>query len=76
MQPQDLLTKIICKQTIEKLSDAEFAKKLGLSRPMWTLTKSGKRNIGPTLTSGLVRVYPDLIPDVLAYWQNNNEAKE
>jgi transcriptional regulator with XRE-family HTH domain len=49
------------------LSDAAFARRLGVSRPLWIATREGKRSVGMTLLQGTARAFPDLDGAVLAH---------
>lgn len=48
------------KQQAEGISNAEFARKLGISRSYWTMFKNGDR-VRPTylLLQSAIRAYPD-----------------
>jgi transcriptional regulator with XRE-family HTH domain len=49
------------------LSDAAFARRLGVSRPLWVAVREGKRSVGMTLLRGAAREFPDLDGAVLAH---------
>lgn len=60
-----LLEKLIEKQKAEGLSDLQFAKRLGVSRQLWAMTRSGDTPLGMRVLSGVVREFPSLTDDVL-----------
>ncbi len=47
------------------LSDAEFARLLGISRPLWWMTRNGKRRINVMLLSGVAKAFPELDGQIL-----------
>ena len=49
------------------LSDGAFARRLGVSRSLWIAVQSGQRAVGLRLLRGVVRAFPDLDDDVLAF---------
>ncbi len=59
-------------QTTLNLSDRDFAKRLGVSRTMWTRTRLGQRPIRFELLAGAVRAFPDLKPDVIRYLEETD----
>lgn len=47
-------------------SDEEFAELLGISRPLWIMTRSGQMPVGMKLLAGTTRRFPGLKEQVLA----------
>ena len=52
---------------INRISDAEFIKKLGLNPSTWYLIKTGKREPGVKFLKALLNAYPDLLRDVVRF---------
>lgn len=48
-------------------SDGEFAVRLGLSRSTWWALRRGWRRPGRRALAGILRAFPDLAPDTLAF---------
>lgn len=71
-----LINSLIEKQRAEHLSNTQFAQKLGVSRALWDLVRRGRRGLGEKMLKGIVRAYPDLIPQVILHLQGEDEAKE
>ena len=55
-----IVAALIAKQDAENLSNTEFAAKLGISAGMWTLIRTGKREMGVKPLEGIARHYPDV----------------
>lgn len=72
-----LIHSLIEKQRAENLSNAEFARRLGISRALWDLVRTGKRGFGERTLSGIVCAYPELIPELLLFLRGdaNKAAK-
>lgn len=64
-----LLPKLISKQGHR--SDYSFAKVLGISRPLWQLTRTGKLQIGLTLLKAIAHTYPDMHPDIIEFLKDS-----
>lgn len=56
----ELARKLIEKQDELDLSDREFARKLKVSQPLWTMTRRGKIPVGIRVLRGTVREFPTL----------------
>ena len=69
-----LLDKLIAKQGEQ--SDYKFADYLQITRPLWQLTRTGKRPIGLTLLRAVVKVCPELRRDVLNFLRGEDHEKE
>lgn len=69
-----LLDSLAEKQRAEKLNESQFAKKLGIDRRLWGITRNGKCKIGISLLKAVTRVYPDLIPEVLAILRDGGQG--
>ena len=71
----NLIEKLIKRQQTEDLNDTEFAEKLGISRSLWRQTKFKEREVGQSLLSAVMRVYPELAPEVLAFLREGKEER-
>lgn len=49
------------------MDDQRFAEKLGVSRPAWSMVRAGKRRIGQKFLANVMRAFPSLTDDCLAY---------
>ena len=47
------------------LNDAGFAQLLGISRPLWWMTRSGDRRVNLMLLRGVAQAFPDLDDEIL-----------
>jgi predicted transcriptional regulator len=63
------------KQRELELSDGAFARRLGVSRPLWVAIRSGQRPVGLSLLRGVVRAFPDLEAEVLSFLQGDEPAE-
>lgn len=70
-----LIESLIEKQQAEHLSNTEFARRLGVSRALWDLVRTGKRGFGERMLSGIVHAYPELTPELLLFLRGEDEAK-
>ncbi len=68
-----LLEKLIDRQRSAGLSDRDMATRLGVSSPMWTMVRMGKANMGVRMLGGVVRSYPDLIPEVVFFLRGDRD---
>lgn len=70
-----LFSKIVLKQGNQ--SDYAFAKRLGITRPLWQLTRTGRLQIGITLLKAIARTYPDIHQDIINFLKDSagEEAK-
>jgi hypothetical protein len=53
------------------LTDTDFATMLDMSRPMWSLVRSGKRRLGPDALGAIMRRFPELASDCLIYLRDS-----
>ncbi|PJH76009.1 MAG: hypothetical protein CO064_03555 [Anaerolineae bacterium CG_4_9_14_0_8_um_filter_58_9] len=63
----DLLGKLIKTQNRESLSDAAFARRLGVSRQLWQAVKSDRRKVSLSLLKAVARQFPELERDVVKF---------
>ena len=62
----DLVGKLKTRQ--EDLSDQLFGEKLGISKQLWQMLRTGKRQIPqPLVLKGIAKAYPELALDVLIF---------
>lgn len=65
---EELLKALIEKKEQEGItSESDFAKRLGITRSIWSHTKNGRRGVTPSLCQAILRTYPDLTHIVIAY---------
>jgi len=64
-----IIKKLSQRQEQLALTDLEFSKRLGISRALWSMTRKGEKRVGQKLITGIMKAFPDLIPDVLKYLQ-------
>lgn len=57
------------------VSDVKFSRLLGIPRTVWVQAKNGTRPPGITLLRAILRTYPDLTDDVIAYLRDGNHDK-
>lgn len=48
-------------------TDEALARALGVSRPLWSQIRSGKRQVTLNVVRGVLRTFPDLETQVLAF---------
>ena len=68
--PQELglVERLIVIQNAHKWSDFDMAQQLGITRTMWQQVQHGERRLGSrTSLRAIVRAFPELGPEVLAY---------
>lgn len=63
----DLLNKLIEEQRSSGASDRVFARRLGVSQPLWTTTRRGKVAIGSKILAATAREFPQFGRAILAY---------
>ena len=62
------LIKILINRQLEQdLTNTAFAKKLGVSRTLWVMTRNGRRNVNITLLRAVAREFPELDDEILAF---------
>jgi hypothetical protein len=68
MSDTDFLAAIKQQQAADGLSDAEFARRLGVSHAMWSRVKHGKRGMGREFIRAALRAYPALAAETLRFF--------
>lgn len=64
-----LIEALIQKQRELGMQDVHFAQELGFSRTFWNRVKNGKRGVTVAVLRAVLRRFPELEPDVLAFLQ-------
>ena len=64
---EKLLDALKTRQRIKKLTDAEFAEGLGVSRSTWSLVRAGQVKFNIPILRGILVAYPDMQSHVLKY---------
>ena len=67
--------KLKAKQEVEGLNDQAFASKLGVSRTLWSLVKSGAREPGMKFVKAVMRTYPELTVEMMDFMRDANPAE-
>lgn len=62
-----LVDTLKAKQAQSGMDDEAFAAKIGVSRPAWSMVRAGKRQMGDKVLSGVMKAFPSLSDDCLAY---------
>lgn len=63
----DIVQHLRERQAAEGLSDAAFARRLGLPRQTWEAAASGERVVGKRTLAKVIRTYPELTAAAIAY---------
>jgi len=61
------ITKLVDMQTREELTDREMAERLGCSRQLWQMTRSGKIPPGKTIIKCITKNFPELHQDIIYF---------
>jgi hypothetical protein len=69
-----LVDTLTARQAAAGMDDAAFAAKLGVSRAAWSMVRAGKRQMGDKLLSGVMKAFPSLADDCLAYLRDRSYA--
>lgn len=68
----DMAALLLRKQVTERLSDAEMATRLGISRAMYRKVIRGKRRAGHRTLAGIAKAFPDVWEHVPASFAPRN----
>ncbi|MEA2574257.1 MAG: hypothetical protein QOH93_1555 [Chloroflexia bacterium] len=60
-----LLEALVNRQRTLQLSDRAFARKLGISKALWVMTRQGDIRVGISVLAGVVREFSELSNEVL-----------
>ena len=67
LSPTDALVALLeARQEELGLNDARFASLLGISRPLWWMTRSGDRRVNLMLLRGVAQAFSDLDEQILS----------
>ncbi len=69
-----MLEKLIAIQQREELTDAQFAAKLGISRPLWNMIRRGVMGLSASAAITAVGVWPELTADLLSMADSQAKA--
>lgn len=67
MNAQDLIAIIEERKRSLGWTDEKLAQALGISRPLWSQIRSGKRRVTLYVVRGILHVFPDLESQILAF---------
>lgn len=70
-----LIEKIIEKQKEKQLTNAQFARLVGISESMWRSVRSGERQVGNKTLNGVLVTFPELDKEILAFIRHKNGKK-
>lgn len=62
-----LREKLIERQRRLGLNDVEFARRLGVPRPTWALTRLGHKPVRRRIALAAMKAFPDLTPDCVSF---------
>ena len=62
-----LLESLKARQSIKKLTDAQFSAELGVSRSTWSLVRAGRVKFNVPILRGILNAFPDMHNDVIQY---------
>jgi len=68
---QALITKIKTLQLKERMSDREMAERLGCTRQLYQMTRTGKIPPGNKIIKGISAAFPELQQDVIYFLSND-----
>lgn len=66
---EQLIAELRVKQEAEHLNDAGLARRLGISKALWSVIQAGKAEPNMKVLKGTLRAYPDLAPYVTLFLQ-------
>ena len=67
MNEQAIIEQLETRRKELGMTDEAFARLLGISRPLWSQIRSGKRRMTLEVVRGILRAFPDLEGQVLAF---------
>jgi transcriptional regulator with XRE-family HTH domain len=71
-----LVETLKAKQEELGLDDRDFAGRLGISRPAWSMIRTGQRQPGEKVLAGVMRAFPSLGEDCLVYLRDRSGVSE
>lgn len=66
MNDETIIQTLRQRQGDARLTDAQMAGRLGISRQLWQKLVTGERHLSLRVLRGVLDAYPDLTPQVLA----------
>jgi len=69
-QSPTILKNLQTRQAELNLIDARFAELLGISRPLWWMTRNGQREVNLSLLRGVVKAFPELHDQIITFLQS------
>jgi hypothetical protein len=70
----DFIETLSNKQALLQLSDAQFAKTIGVTRFYWQQIQKKRRKPGAKLLNGVMFSYPDLASEIVRYLSANGNG--
>ncbi|MEJ5315227.1 MAG: helix-turn-helix domain-containing protein [Anaerolinea sp.] len=67
MKAQELIETVEERKQMLGWTDETLARALGVSRPLWSQIRSGKRRVTLEVVRGILRAFPDLEAQVMEY---------
>lgn len=67
MKAQDLIEAVEERKRMLGWTDESLARALGVSRPLWSQVRSGKRRMTLDVVRGILQAFPDLEAQVIAF---------
>uniref|UniRef100_A0A7C4L3D9 Helix-turn-helix domain-containing protein n=1 Tax=Bellilinea caldifistulae TaxID=360411 RepID=A0A7C4L3D9_9CHLR len=67
MKVQELIEAVEERKRSLGWTDEALARALGVSRPLWSQIRSGKRRVTLDVVRGILRTFPDLEAQVMEY---------
>ncbi len=74
MNESPLLERLLTLQGQADMSDRGFAAWLGFTRQFWTQVRSGRRRITVAVLRAVLRRFPELEPEVLAFLKSTEAS--
>jgi len=62
-------------QKANRLNDSQMAERLGCTRQLYQMTRTGKATIGLTILKGAVRAFPEVIGDAIFFLTNGADIR-
>ena len=69
-QPSTIVNILQTRQKELDLIDARFAQLLGISRPLWWMTRNGQREVNISLLRGVAKAFPEMHDQIISFLQS------
>ena len=69
-QPHTIVKTLQTRQKELDLIDARFAQLLGISRPLWWMTRNGQREVNISPLRGVAKAFPELHEQIITFLQS------